>query len=176
MEGRQPAGRPADHAPLGALQCQTRNLKPQARNSKSETRDPKSETRNPKPDARKPKPETRNPKHKTPNPKPEPETRTPNPLLHPEPQIRITGEPFHHFADETARFSLLLNVFAKSYTLTPDPEIQVNHFIVSQTNPHAIPFMSKPRCVRKKHEHQVFTTVIFTTALVLATDFTTVFL
>jgi len=31
----------------------------------------------------------------------------------------------------------------------------VNHFIVSQTNPHAIPFMCKPRRIRKKHEHQL---------------------
>jgi predicted acylesterase/phospholipase RssA len=31
----------------------------------------------------------------------------------------------------------------------------VNHFIVSQTNPHAIPFMSKPRRVRKQREHKV---------------------
>jgi TAG lipase/steryl ester hydrolase/phospholipase A2/LPA acyltransferase len=29
----------------------------------------------------------------------------------------------------------------------------VNHFIVSQTNPHAIPFMSKPLRTRKKEEH-----------------------
>ncbi len=30
----------------------------------------------------------------------------------------------------------------------------VNHFIVSQTNPHAIPFMSKGRAVRKGMEHK----------------------
>eukprot|EP00286_Rhodomonas_abbreviata_P017672 CAMPEP_0181319332 /NCGR_PEP_ID=MMETSP1101-20121128/17510_1 /TAXON_ID=46948 /ORGANISM="Rhodomonas abbreviata, Strain Caron Lab Isolate" /LENGTH=611 /DNA_ID=CAMNT_0023426915 /DNA_START=49 /DNA_END=1880 /DNA_ORIENTATION=+ len=30
----------------------------------------------------------------------------------------------------------------------------VNHFIVSQTNPHAIPFMSKPRSIRKGMEHK----------------------
>jgi TAG lipase/steryl ester hydrolase/phospholipase A2/LPA acyltransferase len=29
----------------------------------------------------------------------------------------------------------------------------VNHFIVSQTNPHAIPFMSKPQRTRKKQEN-----------------------
>jgi predicted acylesterase/phospholipase RssA len=29
----------------------------------------------------------------------------------------------------------------------------VNHFIVSQTNPHAIPFMSKPLRTRKKQEN-----------------------
>ncbi len=29
----------------------------------------------------------------------------------------------------------------------------VNHFVVSQTNPHAIPFMSKPRALRRRREH-----------------------